>query len=92
MKWNFRIGTNSFSYKDTFKDQNEKLALRPDERLFSVIEVYYDKDGKPTAYGEINPLNDWDNMKDLKGTYDLIADAFNKPIIDLDNFPNEYKE
>jgi len=92
MKWNFRIGTKIFSYKETFKDTDEKLTKRPDERHFSIIEVYYDKDDNIIAYGEVNPLNNWDNMKDLKGTYDLIGDAFNKPILDLDNFPNEYKK
>lgn len=88
MTWNYRIGTKMFSYKETFKKINKALANHPDDRLFSIVEVYYDKDGIPIAYGEINPLDNWDNLKDLKGTYNMIKDAFNKAIFDLDNFPN----
>lgn len=90
MTWNYRIGTKVFSYKEKFKDINKKLANRPDQRLFSIIEVYYDKDGKAESYAEINALSDWENLKDLKSTYELIDGAFDKPIINLDNFPNEY--
>jgi hypothetical protein len=95
MSWNYRIGTKLFSYKKEFegKEGNEKLAAMPDERLFSVIEVYYNSEtNKPEGYAEVNPLNGWEEFKELKGTYKLIAGAFKKPILDMDNFPNEWKK
>ena len=92
MSWNYRVGTKIFSYKKTFGGEggNQKLAASPDVRLFSIVEVYYSKKNKPNGYAESCSLKDWESMEDLKGTYDLIAGAFTKPILDLDNFPNEY--
>lgn len=94
MSWNYRIGTKVFSYKKEFegKEGHEKLATHPDSRLFSIIEVYYDESNKPNGYAEVNPLSDWEDIKDLRGTHKLIKGAFTKPILDLDNFPNEWKE
>ena len=92
MSWNYRIGTRNFSYKNTFPD-NPKLSEHEDERLFSIIEVYYDKDGRPKGYGDNGKvLNDWEDLSDLIGTIDLVKLALEKPIIDLDNFPNEWDE
>lgn len=97
MVWNYRIGTKLFSYKKEFEGKNEKLADRPDERLFSVIEVHYESaedadNGKASSYGEVNALSGWENMKDLEGTYKLIKKAFKKPILDLDNWPKKWKK
>jgi len=91
MTWNYRVGTQIFSYKNTFKGKNKELANHPDTQLFSIIVVYYDKVGNIIAYSNHNnPLKDLESMEDLKRTYTLINEAFNKPVIDLDNFPNEW--
>lgn len=91
MSWNYRIGTHVFSYKKAFVN-NSKLAEMKDQRLFSIIEVYYDKNGKPEGYiDKKNSLSNWEDLEDLKGTWELIGKAFEKPIIDLDNFPKEHK-
>jgi hypothetical protein len=95
MSWNYRIGTKIFSYKKEFegKEGHEKLASFPDVRMFSIIEVYYDvESNEPASYAEVNALQNWESMKDLKGTYKLIKGAFKKPVLDLDNWPNEWKE
>ena len=90
MSWNYRIGTYVFSYKETFPN-NPKLAENEDERLFSIIEVYYDKKGNPEAYSDkVKPLADWEILSDLIGTVDLVKLALSKPIIDLNDFPNEW--
>ena len=89
--WNYRIGT---------KVQKVKLDKKTvyKERLFFIFECYYNENKIPNGYPEKidklkfpNPLANWTTMKDLKGTYKLIEKAFDKPIIDLDNWPNEYK-
>jgi hypothetical protein len=92
MSWNYRICTHVFSYKKTFVN-NEKLASIEDQRLFSIEEVYYDENGKPHSHTKgKNPLGNWEDLSDLIGTVDLIKLALSKPIIDLDNFPNEWKK
>lgn len=90
MSWNYRIGTYMFSYKETFKDNSPKLAEMEDQRLFSIIEVYYDKDGTPNGYTEGKPTKDWEELSDLIGTLDLLKLAVDKPIIDMDSFPKEW--
>ena len=93
MSWNYRIGTHVFSYKKAFVN-NPKLSKMEDQRTFSIIEVYYDKNGVPTGYigPQKNPLGHWEDLDDLKGTIDLVKLALEKPIIDIDNFPNEWKD
>lgn len=92
MSWNYRICTHLFSYKKTFMN-NTKLAEMKDQRIFAIHEVYYDKEGKPDGVTEnATTLGGWEELEDLKETIDLIKGALDKPIMDLDNFPNEYKE
>lgn len=83
--WNYRIGT--------------KLDTKNKERLFFIFECYYDKKGIPDGYPEkidrlkfSNPLANWTTVKELQNTYKLITEAFDKPVIDLDNFPKVYKK
>ena len=87
MSWNYRIGTKIFSYKETFPD-NDILSKHEDQRLFSIIEVYYDKKGNPNGYADnINPLANWEELSELIRSIDFIKLALSKPIIDLNNFP-----
>lgn len=59
-------------------------------REYLVIECHY-TDGKPRAYGERVRMDGYEEVDDIKSTSERIINAFDKPIIDLDNFPNEYK-
>jgi hypothetical protein len=83
--WNFRVVTKLYIYdKETYPD-------REPERLFSVCEVYY-TDGKPDSYIESKRiLGDMESVKGLKWTTKKIKKAFNKPILDIDNWPNKWK-
>lgn len=51
--------------------------------LFSIIEVYYNDKGQPKAYAERNPTANWEDYEDLKGTIDLIKQAFKRPVLDI---------
>lgn len=81
MNWNYRVMT----YK-TYNDGEPT-------RLFAVTEVYYNEEGVPDGFVKppMNIMSDWDEMDDLTGTHELVGGAFEKPILDVDNFPNEYK-
>jgi len=88
MTWNYRIATHIFSYKDI-----KEMEDNEDIRLFSIIEVYYDKDGKIDGYADaVNPTKDWEGYDALLGTIDMFPPAFLKPVLDLDNWPNEYEK
>lgn len=96
-KWNYRVGTYMFSYKKAI-GKDSKLADHPDERLYKIVSVYYKTvDGKvmPEAYGagsQTDTLDGFESFKDLKRTSALIQLAYQKPILDLDNFPSEFEE
>ncbi len=63
--------------------------------LFGITEVYYNKDGVPESYvdpDDMELLTGHDELLNINAEYDYIKDALDKPIIDLDNFPNEYTE
>lgn len=91
MSWNYRICTHLFSYKKAFVN-NPKLAEQKDQRIFAIHEVYYNKDGVADGCHK-NPvsLGGFEDVEDLKATVDMLHNAYEKPIIDLDNFPNEYE-
>jgi len=76
--WNYRIGT--------FIDDSTAKKLR----IFEIIEVFYNDDGKINGYGETNTTNQWESIVDLHETVLLCSKASQKPVIDLDNFPEEY--
>jgi len=71
----------------------KKTSKTPHYVLFGITEVYYDKNGKANGYvdlKEINLLNHHDEAKNVEEEYLLIKGAFDSPILDLDNFPNEF--
>lgn len=92
MGWNYRICTHVFSYKKTFVN-NPKLAANEDQRIFAIHSVYYDKNGVPEGTSK-NPesLGGFEELDSLKDSIEKIQEALSKPIIDLDNFPNEWKD
>jgi hypothetical protein len=80
--WNYRVATyvqvTMYGSGRTTKD-----------RLFCIIEAYYTK-GKLDSYSTKEDFYTFEEYKDVENTHKYISEAFKKPIIDLDNFPNEY--
>ena len=66
---------------------NYRVGIK--DKLYSIIEVYYDEKGIPNGYAERNPVANWEDYKDLKDTLKLVEQAIHRPIIDIDNFPKE---
>jgi len=74
--WNHRVVTKLY-----------KSDVTGDQRLFSVVEVYY-KDDKPDSYTESKSLlKDSESISGLKWSHKKIKKAFKKPILDLDRWP-----
>jgi hypothetical protein len=90
--WNYRIVTKLLTER-TGHDINKGTHTNlPDERLFSIVEVYYHY-GKPDSYADsLNILKDHESVEDLKWVRKKIKKAFKRPILDLDNWPAEFKK
>ena len=50
------------------------------EVLWRLQEVYYRKDGTILGYAEAS-VDNWESLKDLKGTLKLMQKAFDKPVL-----------
>jgi len=66
------------------------------ERLFSIVECHYEN-GVPVACSEYkerghNILGYHVSLKDIKWTVNMVKKCLDKPILDGDNFPNEWEE
>lgn len=73
--WNYRVITNLHT---------------SGERLFSVTEVHYE-DGVPQGAADKNVMKGFTSLKELIWTSNRIKECLKKPIIDGDNWPNEWK-
>jgi len=72
---------------------NKKMAENKDVRIFAIHSVYYDKDGVPDGSSrDAENLGGFETLEDLKGNIDKVNEAFKKPILDLDNWPNEWDD
>ena len=92
MSWNYRVCTHLFSYKEAFVN-NPKMAENKDVRIFAIHSVYYDKEGIPNGTSK-NPesVGGYESFEVLVSTMDLMKKALSKPILDLDDFPNEWDD
>jgi len=59
---------------------------------FSIIEVYY-MDGKIVDYidSDRNVLGGWQDYDNLKGTWEFVKGAFDKPVLKIDENGNLYE-
>jgi len=80
--WNYRVATRL-----------SKHPLRDEKwREYLILNCYY-TNGILGSYGDIEvKMSAFEALDDLKSTNEFISHAFDKPIIDLDNFPNIYVE
>jgi len=79
--WNHRIITRLNHY--------ELAGELYTDRLFDIAEVHY-KGKKVESYGDIHLLKNLEDVAALKWTHEQIASAFDKPVLDVDNWPHEY--
>ena len=75
MSWNYRI----LAHKDG------------DEMYFQIHEVHYDGDGNPTAYTTNGVAVGDNDLSGINWVLDRMRESINKPILLVDDFPNEYK-
>lgn len=82
MSWNYRIMKH---------DINAKEGLVEFPPYYEIHEVHYDEAGKPNGFTEnsVSPIGD--STEELKASIHKMLEAFDKPVLDYDNFPNEVK-
>jgi hypothetical protein len=86
--WNYRVLTRIVHLGKVKK--GVMTPSKKDWREFFIAEVHY-KDKKPVTYGAEKVITSgWETLKDLKWTVKHLKEAFKKPILDADNWPNEY--
>lgn len=77
-KWNYRVCV------ERIQGSNQEYLIH------SIRSVYYDDELNPVSYSDpALSLGDYETLADLKNDYKKLGSALNKPIIDLDNFPEE---
>ena len=93
MSWNYRVCTKLDYYPSHMFEGKSYI-------VFAIYSVYYDKKGNIEVYGTVPDKYTknfpgihlyTESYEDLKGTHELIEEAFNKPIIDIDNFQKYMK-
>jgi hypothetical protein len=62
-----------------------------DDIWFSIHEVYYDEKETPESYTSNGVSVGGNSIKDLSWTLDKMKKCLNKPILSLENFPEEFK-
>lgn len=86
--WNYRIVTKIISGITGY--DNGTVTKLSDQRIFSIVEVYYNGD-VPDSYAESKGvLYDHESVEDLKWVHKKIKKAFKKDILDLDHWPKTY--
>ena len=74
MSWNYRI----LAHKDG------------DDWFFQIHEVYYDEEGKAHSYTANGVSVGAESIEDINWVLDKMKECVNKPILSVDNFPNEW--
>lgn len=79
MSWNYRVG---------YKKLKVDIDLSNDvyeEDCFGICEVYYNDKGEITFTSENFQEPYGETLEELKTSFNMMQEAFNKPVIDLDN-------
>ena len=85
MSWNYRAAKKRLTV-DILKDEvTGEVVDSYSENQFGICEVYYNDKGDITFTSEnfIEPYGE--TLEDLKTNFNLMKEAFDKEVIDLDN-------
>ena len=85
MKWEFRVGFRTVSYSVVDDNDHNLVVDTLEETQYGVVETYYNDDGEiaftsaefQSPYGE--------TLEELKWSFEKMKEAFELPVLDLDN-------
>ena len=85
MKWEFRVGFRTVSYSVVDDNDHNLVVDTLEETQYGIVETYYNDDGEIAFTSEnfIEPYGE--TLEDLKTNFNLMKEAFDKEVIDLDN-------
>ncbi len=69
---------------------NYRLVQSKKDNTVVLAEVYYNDDGTPYGFAEADVLGE--DSDEVRSIYDMMGEAFTKPIIDEDKDLKEYNE
>ena len=85
MSWNYRVGFRTVSYP-VVDDKDYNLVVDTlEETQYGVVETYYNDENEiaftsaefQAPYGE--------TLEELKSSFEMMKEAFDKPVLDLNN-------
>ena len=85
MSWNYRVGFRTVSYSVVDDNDHNLVVDTLEETQYGVVETYYNDDGEIALTSEnfIEPYGE--TLEELKTSFNMMKEAFDKPVIDLDN-------
>ena len=78
MSWNYRV----MAHRSPFDENDIGLQIH---------EVHYDKKKNPKAFSKEPAMIGGESIEDIKWILKEIEVCLEKPILDANNFPNEYE-
>lgn len=85
MSWNYRVGFRSVSYSVVDDDDYSKVIDTLEETQYGIVETYYNDKGEIAFTSEDFQEPYGETLEDLKTNFNMMKEAFDKPVIDLDN-------
>ena len=76
MTWNYRIGKKTVEYE--FDGRKES------EDIYGIYEAYYNDDGEIYATTVEGMEPHGETLEELKSDFEMMQEAFNKEVLDLD--------
>lgn len=84
MSWNYRICTKKL-VSDVCDMDTGKVLETYTEDSFGICEVYYNDEGDIAFTSEYFQEPFGETLEELKTSFNMMKEAFDKPVIDLDN-------
>ena len=85
MYWNYRVGFRKECYSIVDNNDHSKVVDVLEENCYGIVECYYNEKGgvKFTTKRFIEPYGE--TLEELKSSFEMMKEAFDKSVLDLDN-------
>ena len=85
MIWSYRVGFRKECYSVVDNNDHSKVIDVLEETQYGIVESYYNDKGEITFTTEqfMEPYGE--TLEELKSSFEKMKEAFNLPVLDLDN-------
>ena len=92
MVWNYRVGFRKECFSVVDNNDHSKVIDVLEETQYGIVEAYYNDKGEITFTTEqfMEPYGE--TFDELKSSFEMVKEAFDLPVLDLDNivYSKEY--